>query len=842
MRNQPGSSFLCVDRHGSWIARLVLLGASFGWSGWSSAGAPPRGAARASSVQQVPPQALVAMLETRAPSIGEFLLRGTIPVPRGTFPRADGRQPFTVLDHDGTPLVTQTEIVSHWPDAADGADVVEVIARVHRDPRALPGTQVRYPVILAVPPTRGEGVPDTVQDFLRDPRSIEIATYDCFGNKYVCHPLDGTGSYKLMRHGSVHTEVRAYQVMTPVRAVPGSTLPHFFGVHAYVSHFAGSEVLGLDLRFHNGHDGNDVTTARDDPLDKVYFRKIEISLPPDGIMFQDFEDPFFGQERLENGRRIIPLVAPLPGGKLHVMRWQGQFHRRLMIATRDPAVQAEARAYLNGVGHGFCVRGVDHVDGEELWSWWNRQTARYFPQRQQLPLLDHLDPAGLAAQVAGDLSYVSGHLEDGSGDGTYPIESGVLGWGHPYGVNYGGMTGGPEIFCYDGLVTAATASTRGYQYYTGLHRMQTDRMPTALYAPDGEPASISEWLVDQGPASYVPFHHFIVPLLWDSYPDPFGFRDAPRFQIDHVRSNSLQPNYEWAHFAFEPYDYQHFVRYTRAAKVLAWLGNDSLAKDDLRMQAENFQLSFHTFPNDRYGATQVSGMRAMFQYVGRYPGQGCPFGRGEAWGADCVIAAYATSDLAWRARKRPWFGQLAELLLEGQNQCSGFIQAFVSEKALGGKYLARQLIEQSITEHMLVGLYETVFRDVDPAHGAMVRDILERSLYAFIGEMSWFPGEAGPWRYTGVGPPDADLPAWCRRSQMPPDAWTAGDIETFQDWASFAYGFQLTSDQSFLHHARVQIGARDIGELMQRLESSGTNNLENRAPLLALMQHLHGQL
>src|SRR5262245_10285175 len=50
----------------------------------------------------------VAVLETSAPdaSMTEFVLRGTFPVPPRTFPRVDGRDPFVVLDWDGTPLTT----------------------------------------------------------------------------------------------------------------------------------------------------------------------------------------------------------------------------------------------------------------------------------------------------------------------------------------------------------------------------------------------------------------------------------------------------------------------------------------------------------------------------------------------------------------------------------------------------------------------------------------------------------------------------------------------------------------------------------------------------------------
>ncbi len=797
----------------------------------------------------VPDGTTVAFLETSVPMEPAFILRGTIPVPPQTLPRPDNRNPFTLLDYDGSAVETQVQLVTRYPNAADGADVVEVLGLVHRDPMVGAGTRARYEVLqapgIALPSAQGAdiadlvttaNVPANVQALIANPLSVEIATYDCYGHKYVCRPLDRSGDYELMRRGRVQTELRVYQTMRPEPPVlgPAGTLPHFFGVHAYVSTFTGHEILGLDLRFNNGQCGRDPNTDLDQPLDKVYFEKLEIALPAGWHLLQDFEDPFFGGVVDQGDRHVHDLVQPNPDGRMHVMRWQGQFHRRLMIVST--ADRDRARAYLDGIGQGFCVRGTDPLMGHELWSWWNKGTSRYFPQRYQLPSLDHVS-GPLRAALSADHDRLQAHLVNGTGDGDYPVQSGVLGWGHPYGVSYGGMTSGNEIFCWDGVGVAAASSIRGYRAYEAYHRMHTDRMPTAFYELDGEPTSVERWLVN---GTYVPFSHYLVPFQGSSYPDPFGLGDAPRFQINFVQQNGLAPAYEGAHLGFDPHDFQHFIRYTRSAKVLAWLGNDSLAKDDLRMQAENFHLSFHPYRNDPYGATQFGGMLAMQQYVAAHPSIGCPFGRGEAWGVDCALAAYSFSDTTWRAAKRPWFARIAELVLNGQGQCNGFIQSFVSDKAVDGLYRARQVIEQSITENTLMGLRETVFRGVDPGHADMVRDVLVNSLYAFVGEMAWFPEQGGPWRYTGIAPLNLALPIWCRRSQMPPDAWSAGDIDTYQDWSSFAYGYELTGDPVFLEYALKQLyGATN---LLNRLRSEGFENLENRSALLALAQHLAGEI
>jgi len=794
----------------------------------------------------------VAVLETtvRDP-VTEFVLRGTFPVPPFTYPRADGKNPFVVLDWNGTPLPTQTEIVSRYASPAEGADVVEVLARVHRDPAAANNTQVRYSVVhapTAPPPAPGAPgladllapgqLPAELVTMLGDPNAIEIRTYDCFGNKYATRPLDGGGYFKRMRHGPVTSELRVYKTLLPEPPVPGAsgTLPHSLGVHVYLTTLRGHDVLGLALRFHNGHSGRNQGNSADDPLGKLYFQKIELVLPSGRTLIQDFDDPYYGDSYTEGAQWVWPIVAPIPG-KLHVIRWQGQFHRRLWSA---PSSEYDATAaYSDGIGQAFCVRGTDPITGRRLWSWWNRGTARYFPQRFALPSLAHLNLPALRNTLAGERWHLESRLADGSSDGNYPIASNVLGWGHPYGVSYGGMTSGAEIFLYDGVATAAAAATTGYQQYAALHRMHTDRHPTALYDLDGEPSSFERWRVENGDRDYIPFYCYLNPLLNGSFPDPFGVNSAPQFQVQHVAANGLAPGYEGQHLAYEPHDLQHLIRYTRSAKVLAWLGNDAIAKDDLRLQAELVHLSYHDLRNSAAGNFFEGGMFASRAFVNANPGKGFPYGRGEAWGLDCMLAAYAVGDTTWRTNKFPWFASVSELLLDGQGTCSGFIQAYVSDKAVNGLYRARQQIEQSITESSLQGLRETVFRRVHAGYDAMTRDVLLNSLYAFIGEMAWFPGQPGPWRYTGIGPLNIAQPIWCVRGQMPGNAFTAGDIEAFQDWSSFAWGYEITGDPIFLERATTQIG---VPNLMNRLLNEGTQNLENRAALIALLQHQNGLL
>ena len=790
----------------------------------------------------------VAMLETKTPWMDSFILRGTIPVPPDTFPRNDGLQPFTIYDYDGTPLETQTNVVTRYAFAEDGADVVEVMARVRLDPALNYGDWAQYEVRQAPRAASPDpGAPDlddlgetanltpNVLDFLQDAEGIEIAAYDVFGNKYSVSPTDGTGTMELMRYGKVQTELRVFQTMLPESpdSGPQGTLPHLFGVHSYLSTVRGDDIVFLDLRFHNGHSGNDDSTTADDPLDKVYFERIDVTVPSNWYVDQAFEDPSFGDETVSNGRRTVSIVNPLSGGDMHYMKWQGQMHRRLALSTNG--LRDEARQYLeSSMGAAFCVRGNDPDEGHEYWSWWNRGTARYFPQRYQLPRLDHI--SGLRNAVKDEHEDLRELLETGaSTGGNYPVSSTRLGWAHPYGSSYGGMTGGNEIFLYDGLRTVEAKSRHGISKFKALHRMHTDRQPTALYNVDGSPTSVDDWVRNN---DYVPFQFFLVPNLGGGG-DVFGVNDAPQFQIQHVEGTGKQPSYESALRSFEPHDYQHYIRYTRAPKVLQWLANDSLSKDDLRMAAEVFHLSYHKYDNGAYNAYQETGLKADQQYAIDLPGAGLGFGRGEAWGIDSAIAAYAAADDQWRSEKYQWFRDITDVLADGQGACNGFIQSNITPKNFNGLFRTRQQIEQSITENMLQGLRETVFRGRSNSYQTLVRDVLTHSLNGFISDMVFVPGYDIPPSITAVAPLDLNLPIWCSFADMPPGTWS-DQRDSYQDWCSFAWGYELTGDYEFLDKALGQVGYGS--SLHTVLMGAGTSNIENRAAILALAQRLHGDL
>jgi hypothetical protein len=791
----------------------------------------------------------VGELEVVIPNSDLFTLRGTLPVPKGVFDPLKGIQPFGVVDSDGETYGAQAEVVAWYPnDALDGAAVVEILARVSRG--ALPyGTRAKYRVVLAshpsLPNPGSAGVedliggphalPTVVQTLLSNPAAIEVRSYDCFGNKYLTYPLNGAGEEQLLRYGEHTAELRLYQKLAPAPPVSGATktLDHFLGVHSYHSSWNSEEFVGFDIRLTNADSGNVPGFSLDDPLDKVYFKSIEIAVPNGWVVVQDFDDPFLGASFSSSGMTVLPLVKPLTGNKLHLMPWGWQFHRRLAICRVGQ--EAKAREFLRGAGLGFCRVGMT-PEAVPYWSWWNTATARYWPQAHILPIFDHLGQPAVAAALVSERNKVQGFLEGGGTAGDYPVDLPVLGWSHPYGIAYGGMTGGAEVNIFDGMQMAWAAEIAGYQQNRIVHRMQSDRQHNLLINWDGESSSVEDWLKSSAAGPYVPFEMFVQPQV--SVPDAFGLYLADKTHINYVASNNMQPDYESQMLGVDSHDYQHFIRYTHAPKVLAWLANDSVAKDDLRAQAENFKLAYHQFNNGSGGSKQGSGFASAMDFVQNFPGKGFGMGRGQGWGIDCSSAAYATSSRAWRAERKPWFDLVADNIFDGQAACSGFLMAVVSDKMLDGKFRARQAYEHSIADNAVRGMLETVYRGLDTPRTAMLESVLEDSYYALIGELSWGPGQHSPWQMSAVGPLDPGLPLYCNLSQLPVGGWTPGAYETFQNWSILGYAYQLTGDTEFLDRAALQIGG--TSDLLSALEANGLNNIENKAGLLAILQHENG--
>jgi hypothetical protein len=651
-----------------------------------------------------------------------------------------------------------------------------------------------------------------------------------FDHAYQAQPLGQIAHdwrTRELKRGTQSMQATTHQSLLPVPAVAGpeGTLPHMMGVHTYVTRWADEPFFSLDLRVHNQHCGRYDDPA-DDALGKLYFRSLELRLPRGWQLVSAYADPFFGAPYDEGEYRVWPIVAPLPGGKLHMMPRMAQFHRRYVVAREGHV--ARARAVLREQTLAFSKPGT--VDGgRDLYSWWNPRTARYFPQNHALPDLGHLSDAFLRQRIENDSRFAEDVLL-GTTEPAWPIVTGRLGWAHPWGIADGGMPGGTEIYLFDGVETAWTGSQAGYRLAQVTHRMYTERQRNVLYDRSGLPSAYEDWLVHLSNGTFFPIWWFNGPLLWAE--DPFGITTSPDFQRLAVTALGLAPDYEQALLDHNSIDVAHLGRYSRSPKILLWLGNDALARDDMRAQAEGVLFTLTRHPQDSWGgSTIVTGLLYMMRYVDSFPGKGVGFGRDQGWMLDAMVTAYATLEPSWRARTHDWFVDVADVVEEGQSECTGIIQATPMGNIFDGQYRNRQSIECAIGDSAIWSMMTTVFGDAYPVRHQRLAGVLERSAYSMISPLVWTDEHDGPWAMIAVGPRNIGQPPFCT---FWPEDGNYFIPDHYQCWSTFAFGYELTGDPVFLTRAQQMVGQ----PLAQGLRASGVDNIQNRAALLALVQSL----
>lgn len=774
---------------------------------------------------------VVAKLELAQPSIGTFVLHGTIPVPKGTYPRPDGKAPFSIRDFDGTVVPTQVEVVSRYPDAADGADVIEVLGRVRVAPGTPSGQRLQYEVVDDPHAPKKFTPSKPVLSLLSHPGTIMLMAQDCFGNTYSldltesARDKSGSSNVRDLRKGNAAAQFRSFgllQAQGGQTGPPTGPLPHLMAAHAYFTAWSKSDVVSLDLRISAGMSGHDSVSKLDDPMGPLYFRSLEVWVKKGWSLEGAIDDSAEGQPYDAGNWTAYPIVKARTDGKLHFMPQQSQFHRRLALSPVGK--EAEARAYAREQHIGFARRGTSPA-GAELFSWWNPQTARYFPTRHLLPDLSHLNPATLRNKHAADLNEAENLIAQGTPDQWPYPQVGALGWAYPWGSKYGGMTGGVEINLLDGVAVAEAASNAGYNYAQLTHRMNCDRQPTVLFNQDGEPTRLSQWVIHGSQGDYVNMQFYLTLL---NGPDPFGLKSYPKYQENYVKTNGLQPTYETNLDGYNPNDLQHYIRFTRSPKTLAWLGNDAIAKDDLLMAAELSRLSYHDLPTNPNGSAIGSGMLADINTVTNHPNSGFGFGRADGWDMDTMSAAYSLGTDAWRQEALPWFQTISDLISNGQITCSGFVQRCVNAKNLNGAFQTRQAYEETIWQNGLRAVLESTLRGEDPARTLQTEDTLRLAYYGLISPLGWGQNVSGPWSQTAVMPLNSWTP-YC--TSLPPGGWNT-ILDKYYTWSTIAYGLQLTSDPEFLSCADAMAGGPVLTEFM----ADGTKDLHNRAAMFAAAQ------
>ena len=823
----------------------------------------------------------VARLELVVPARPRVLLHGTIPVPKGTFPLADRSTPFAVLNHDpaATLVPAQVEIVSRYPTGE--ADVVEIFAPVDFAPEDKPGGYASFRIVPSTTKqAKAPPVPKPVQKLLaRHSRGdFGVRARDVYGNLYFADlsgdPTDpGFGSTEILKSGPYVRERRVYATMVPIGATSnsGPALPHFLGVHAYITEKAGQNEVEIDLRVNNGatpgnRAASPIETPLDEPLGIVYWRTIQLVLPSGWTAVADVPDPFLGRPHDEGPKTkriaVLPIVLPYPDGRMHMMGPGAQFERRFLVMPATPAKPAapsgklaaattqgaegaaakkpgkpsgrSAPAKASGSGQGG-VRPVSDPSlfdpglafsayGKDLWSWFDPETARYFPQRDFLASFDLVRGNGangrklLRARFARELSDLREALTAGIAKGANAL-SPVMGWAQTWFLRDSGGQGSEGISTCEGYYAAACASRESLDALSLIHRMNVCRQPIAAFDRFGNPVGYQASLDAQG---RIPFDVHL-----DGGPALPCFRlpcekgapaseqvravvekgSRPPYDLgDPFEPDGAVPDREDCLLSWRPHDDEHLVRYTKQPKALVWLANDSMAKDDLILAAELFHLSRQE--TLRAEDAPPRALELLERAAREHPHQGIAVGREDAWGIDAMCAAYSVADPEWRKRNEPWFDRIGSLFVAGAMP-SGLVQRCVDDQLFGhARYAATQTFESLLLVHAMRCMNESVFRGVDDAK----RDALERVAvrgvdYLFFGPPwarvanSWQPYPANPTLFL-QGPRQAvavamndgyKTPPFCAQqpNYLPPDALSLG-VEWYHPWAALSYAQEIT--------------------------------------------------
>ncbi|MFT4538567.1 MAG: hypothetical protein ACI835_001003 [Planctomycetota bacterium] len=777
---------------------------------------------------------IVGELELIAPAQDIFLLTGTLPLPAGVVFDDDEQPALELLDSDGVSRLTQVEIVSRYADAENhGADVVELIARVPRPEGVAPGERIRYQVKHR-PHEAGEfEASESTAGLLSGDGSLMMMTWDVFGHQYSADLLEDmredTGAALTLKDGELLREWASHNILLADEEVDGDlgTMPHMMGVHSFVKQWYGEHFLSLDLRVHNGMSGLDDDDPVDDALDNIYFDRLVIRVPRGWTLLSAYDDVSLGEPFELDGYNWVPIIDYLAGDKLHMLRSQGQLFRRLAIVLEGE--EARARAMLASQNLGFCVSGMNE-EGADYWSWWNPRTARYFPQNHRLPSFAHVNQEAIRTSFTDKFETYQDHIANGTSN-NFPLVIDMQGYARPFGAYYGGMTGGVEVDLQGGADIAAVASRDGYRLTQLTARMYIDREPICLYNANGLPTRVEDWLRNGNHGLYFPGYFNLRPLL--PHNDPFGFGGAPDFQNDAVAAQDRQPDYEADLLRYKAIDVQHWTRYTRHMKVLAWLGNDSLAKSEIAMAAEIFRLTAHEYFNSGTGLAQDWGLRKAIDGVAEKPGQGFGFGRASGWGLDITTTAYAMGPDAYRERFYDWFSMWAQLVEDGQSTCGGYLQA-QPHHSNDGQYRIRQSYEAGITENALKGVAETIFRGRDNEIAEAIDQVMVNSAYGSISDYFWDNEHGGPHGTVAVGPNDSDEAPYCDHATA---VWASPQLDTKYYWNSLAYAYEMTGDEEFLTKAAQMA---NVGNLFNYFHNNITGDVGNRGIMAAMLQEMEG--
>ncbi len=646
-----------------------------------------------------------------APALGDlFLLRAVLPLPQNTY-KADHSSGFRyafVVAQNSYPA--EAEVIRLQADGVHAASL-EISAMVPRI--AASQSRMSYGVMQSCQPQVSSSPATTqwAQQVLATamPQSFGLTARDVFDNRYFASPLSAKGlaNSRVVAENKWRRTTRTFVPMQPLDPTATGVLPHLFGVFFYITEYAGSDTIGLDLRIANGgtvHSGPDYR-----PIGRIFFDELQLVLPADTqahVAFRkevmDIENTSLNRLRGTTGPNPVAsagpqvrryrLIQPDPSEALHVFSVGFHTLMRLMVtpsgatATQVDALSAEAFARLRNSGMGFVTEGSNSSTGEFYYS----------PSNELTPMFNYGLPAAMPAWSASSVdsfmrdSHVipqQSCLASGQAGANFSCSLPAAGIIHPNGAQYGGMTGGTGIDQDLELASLAVAgaSTEALNAIEVWIERQTDRQRNHYFDERGDPIRAAnfakdpnifiwpyraDWCEADFPETPLP-SPTASPTAEPSGNDAYSICNALRGSFYNLGGHQKEvidrkkmPPYFYEHRKWHPHDFQHLSRIVGALTSMTALKHDPAVIDLIHEVAAHSMMdySFHW-----------TGGKALSNYnsaLGTGAGKGLLWGRGEGWQHQAIAFSHA---LERSSTQRAWnlahLKKMVEMLASAQTTC-----------------------------------------------------------------------------------------------------------------------------------------------------------------------------
>ena len=744
----------------------------------------------------------IARCSVEAPPVATFVLRCNIPVPPNTYPLPNKAMPFGVKDYDGQIVQAQVDIVSRYGEFSEGADIVEIIAEVNQDPNNMsPGHLIHYEIVnLAspqAPPKNNLKLARQLVRKIENDGPVKLQTKDFFGHQYELPFIDqNVIRNKTLTKGPFLNRIRTTGVLkapnAPVGA-PNGALGHFLSAITYYSvSSTDPDILLVTFHIHNGL-ANPKTKKWNK---KLYFDALTLSLPSGWVYVPDISDPFTGTNIASGNENLFDLVTPLPQGKYHVIPEAGQFVRKGAIVKQSEV--ARAMAIMAAEGLGVAERGTNSA-GTDYYSWWNPLTARFFPQKSNLPLPPSSTHASIINKLNNQYNTIQNTISSGIGSGNYPYVKNVMGWAHTWGVPYMGMTGGSGINTLEGIHGAIVGNIKKEILYSELrHRMNISRDACLLKTNNGNALGIKHlktW--------HSGLNQEVVPIevgpdakVVTKNVDPLGITNAPSYQVQAVQNAGVAAPYESELFSMDCHDFQHRVRNFAAATVLSYLANDPLAKDHMRYEASIYRLSFNLYPiRQKYTGAPIYGPGgSAYNSVKNKPNIGnAGIGRATGWGAHSNNAAYNFRN-GNGSEISEWLAFYIDLTSKAANCTGKFISKPPKPKGLPNDY-SSQTFEETYLANGIYGAMENFRRTLNSVAFQDAQSAVMGHIYGSFDPTNWLVGNSEPAYGVATAPGSNGSTPYCGLSA--PAAFWTGYVKGWM-YNSVRLGLEISPNDSYI--------------------------------------------